>query len=125
MSTTLANIKKHTDKIRRLKYFCDKHSQMESAFAGIRSSIWTDHEDDSALFDNMNAILMAVENKMLEREPSIHIDKLKFQFEPICDECQHENLDKMTCNIFDLMEGPSTCAECGNDLALLPEVSIK
>lgn len=63
----MTELKTHYDKVQRIKFFCKKHQQIVEAFDGIRASTWTHPADDEALFDNMNAVLRAIENKMLEK----------------------------------------------------------
>ncbi len=64
----ITKIKAYDEKIRRLKFFSQKHEQITQAFAGINSSVWTDLDlkDDRVLRGAMHTVLFHIEKKMME-----------------------------------------------------------
>ncbi len=65
----MKEIKTYAEKVNRLKFFCKKHEQIVQAFGGIRSSIWTKHDDkmDEELFKAMTTVIQCIEIKMMEK----------------------------------------------------------
>ncbi len=66
----IAEIKTYDEKIRRLKFFSQKHEQITQAFFGIGSSIWVDPslKDDRILREAMHTVLFHIEKKMMEKK---------------------------------------------------------
>jgi len=116
----------HHQKVARVKFFVEMQIAFSDLFHRLRTSIYTDREQQPELFKSMETILLFVDSNIIHKETEVRIELLEFHFDPNCAECGHRNNPIEPIDALEwVRKGSPKCEKCNNSLYYKEQVSIR